>query len=102
MLATYSSGAWTALPLVPGINTMQVLYGTGAEGVVSKYVPAGTGLDWTSVYSVRLAFLIEGQTGSAGASNPTQFTILGTTVNVPKDTRLRRIYEMTVKLRNAA
>jgi type IV pilus assembly protein PilW len=102
MLATYSSGAWTALPLVPGVDTMQVLYGTGAQGMVSQYVPASAGLNWSSVYSVRLAFLIEGQTGSAGAGNPTQFTVLGTTVNVPQDTRLRRIYEMTVKLRNAA
>jgi type IV pilus assembly protein PilW len=100
MLATYSSGAWTALPLVPGVDTMQVLYGTGAQGMVSQYVPASAGLDWSSVYSVRLAFLLEGQTGSAGAGNPTQFTVLGTTVNVPQDTRLRRVYEMTVKLRN--
>jgi type IV pilus assembly protein PilW len=102
MLATYSSGAWTALPLVSGVDTMQVLYGTGAQGIVSQYVPASAGLNWGSVYSVRLAFLLEGQTGSAGAGNPTQFTVLGTTVTVPQDTRLRRIYEMTVKLRNAA
>jgi type IV pilus assembly protein PilW len=102
MLATYSSGAWTALPLVPGVDTMQVLYGTGAQGVVSQYVPASAGLNWSSVYSVRLAFLLEGQIGSAGTGNPTQFTVLGTTVTVPQDTRLRRVYEMTVKLRNAA
>ena len=102
MLATYSSGAWTVLPLVPGVETMQVLYGIGAGGAVSQYVPAGAVTALTTVYSVRLAFLIEGQPGSASASNPTQFMMLGTTVNVPPDSRLRRVYEMTVNLRNAS
>ena len=103
-LATYSGGAWTASPLVPGVQTMQVLYGvdTNADGVVDKYVPASTLTAATPVYSVRLGFLIEGQPGSAGPTNPTQFTILGTTVNIPQDTRQRRVYEMTVNLRNAS
>ena len=104
MLATYSGGAWTASPLVPGVQTLQVLYGvdTDADGVVDKYVPASALTAATPVFSVRLGFLIEGQPGSAGPTNPTQFTILGTTVNIPQDTRQRRVYEMTVNLRNAS
>lgn len=105
MLATYNAGAWTASPLVPGVETMQVLYGVGAPGTgaVSQYVAGNSPLITTmTVYSVRLAFLIEGLPGSASATNPTQFAMLGTTVNVPQDTRLRRVYEMTVNLRNAS
>lgn len=104
MRATYDGGAWTASPLVPGVQTMQVLYGvdTNADGIVDQYVPASAVTAATPVYSVRLGFLIEGQPGSAGASNPTQFTILGTTVNTPQDTLQRRVYEMTVDLRNAS
>lgn len=102
MLATYGAGAWTASPLVPGVQTMQVLYGIGASGVATQYVAASAVTAATPVYSIRLAFLIEGQPGSASASNPASFTMLGTTVNVPTDTRLRRVYEMTVNLRNAS
>ena len=103
-LSTYSGGAWVASPLVPGVETMQVLYGvdTNGDGVVDQYVPASAVTAATPVYSVRLAFLIEGQPGSASATNPTAFTVLGTTVNVPADTRLRRVYEMTINLRNAS
>lgn len=101
-LATYSAGAWTASPLVPGVETMQVQYGIGSNGVVSQYVLANAVTAATPVYSVRMAFLIEGQAGSAGAANPTQFTVLGITVNVPADSRLRRVYEMTIDLRNAS
>ncbi len=101
-LATYSAGAWTASPLVPGVETMQVQYGIGSNGVVSQYVLANAVTAATPVYSVRMGFLIEGQAGTAGAANPTQFTVLGTTVNVPQDTRQRRVYEMTINLRNAA
>lgn len=101
-LATYSGGAWTASPLVPGVQTMQVQYGIGSNGVVSQYVLANAVTAATPVYSVRMAFLIEGQAGSAGPANPTQFTVLGITVNVPADSRLRRVYEMTIDLRNAS
>lgn len=101
-IATYNAGAWTASPLVPGVETMQVQYGIGSNGVVSQYVLANAVTAATPVYSVRVAFLIEGQAGSAGAGNPTQFTVLGITVNVPADTRLRRVYEMTIDLRNAS
>lgn len=100
-LATYSAGVWAVAPLVPGVATLQVLYGIGSNGVITQYVAGNAVSTATPVYTVRLAFLIEGQPGSASASNPVTFTLLGTTVNVPQDTRLRRVFEMTVKLRNA-
>ena len=100
MRATYASGAWTATPLVPGVQNMQALYGTGSGGVVTQYVPASSVSNWLSVYSVRLAFLIEGQAGSGGPNSPTAFDLLGTTVSVTQDGRLRRVYGITVNLRN--
>lgn len=102
MRAAYVGGAWTAMPLVPGVQNMQVMYGTGANGVVTQYVPASAVSSWLSVYSVRLAFLIEGQAGSGSANSPTAFDLLGTTVNVAQDGRLRRVYGVTVNLRNGS
>jgi len=103
---TYTAGTWgwQYSPLVPGVDTMQVLYGIGTPGtgVPSEYVPASAVTPANSIYSIRLAFLLEGQPGSAGAPNATSFTVLGTTVNVPTDTRLRRVYDMTINLRNAS
>ncbi|MBC7574138.1 MAG: PilW family protein [Herminiimonas sp.] len=104
MKATYGSGAWTTVPLVPGVESMQVLYGIGNAGIVTRYVAASAVADWTLVYTVRLGFLIQGQIGS-GATTTTasrQFVVLGTTVTVPADGRLRHLYEINVNLRNAS
>jgi len=100
--ATYVGGLWNVQSLVPGIETLQVLYGIGAGGAITQYVPADAVTDWTSVYSVRLAFLIEGDAGSAGLGSVPTFDVLGTIVTPPVDTRQRHVYEMTVALRNAA
>ncbi len=100
MRANYTGGAWVPTPLVPGVQNMQALYGTGSGGVITQYVPASAVSNWLSVYSVRLAFLIEGQAGSGGPNNPTAFDLLGTTVSVTQDGRLRRVYGVTVDLRN--
>lgn len=103
MRATYNGSTWTVQPLVPGVDTMQVLYGIGVSGVPTRYVPASGVVNWGNVYSVRLAFIIEGQIASGGANsvNPTQFSILGVTMNLPVDNRLRHVFEMTIKVRNS-
>jgi type IV pilus assembly protein PilW len=102
MIATYTSGAWTVSPLIPGVDTMQVLYGTGASGAVTAYVPASSVLDWTSVYTVRIGLLIEGekQSVSGHSAAASTFTVLGNTVTVPPDGILRHVEEVTINLRN--
>ena len=95
-----AGGTWTFQSLVPGVETMRVLYGIGSNGVLAQYVPAGSVVNWGQVYAIRLSFLIEGQQGSS-TRPPTQFSVLGTTVNVPADNRLRHVYEMTINLRNS-
>ena len=104
MRATWTGSTWKYEPLVPGIDSMQVLYGVGtaADGVISRYLPASAVPDWTLVHGVHLAFLIQGQPGSAPRGGMAAPVLLGTTVIPPTDTRLRRVYELTVHLRNAA
>ena len=46
--------------------------------------------------------LLEGPLGSAPpGANPTSWPVLGTTVKVPPDTRLRHVYVITLSIRNA-
>ena len=94
-----ASGTWNIQSLVPGVETMQILYGIGTNGILTEYVPAGTVANWTQVYAIRLGFVIEGGPGSA-SSPPTQYSVLGTTIHVPADGRLRHTFEMTITLRN--
>jgi type IV pilus assembly protein PilW len=96
-----TDGTWTMQSLIPGVDTMQVLYGIGTNGVPTQYVSAGAVTNWGQIYSIRLGFLIEGQQGS-GTAPPTSYTVLGVTVNVPADNRLRHVYEMTINLRNSS
>lgn len=103
--ATYSGGAWNAQPLVPGVESMQVLYGIASNPAVSavtQYVAASAVSNWSQVSAIRLGFLIQGQAGSATTAcpSPTQCTVLGTTITVPNDGRLRHVYELTIDLRN--
>ena len=103
MRATWTGTTWKHEPIVPGIDSMQVLYGIGtaADGVIARYVPASAVPDWTLVHGVHLAFLIQGRPGSAARGGMAAPVLLGTTVTPPADTRLRRVYELTVHLRNA-
>jgi type IV pilus assembly protein PilW len=102
MRATLQGNSWNIQPLVPGVETMQVLYGIGANGITTQYVAASAVTDWTQVNTVRLGFLLEGQPGSGSAgNNPTLFNVLGTAFTVPSDTRLRHVYEMTINVRNS-
>ncbi len=104
MRAIYSAGVWDVQPLVPGVESMQVLYGLGTGGIVNRYVAAGAVTDWSQIVAVRLGFLVQGQVGSGatGSTTSRQFSVLGTTITVPSDGRLRHVFEMTINMRNAA
>ena len=100
----HAGGGWTFTEIVPGVDNMQVLYGIGAGGVDTEYVDAGSvaaGNNWTNLNSIRLGFLVEGPIGSAPLPvTAPSFAVLGTSITVPADTRLRHVYVMTVDLRN--
>jgi type IV pilus assembly protein PilW len=94
---------WTNSETVPGVIAMKVLYGvaTGSNEQATEYFDAGHVVNWPSVTTIKLAFLLEGNLGSspipAGVQN---YTLLGSTVTVPADSRLRHIFNMTVNTRN--
>jgi len=101
---------FTDQEVVPDVENMQILYGvdTNNTQMASAYVTADQVLtinpgviDFSNVVSVKIAVLSASATGAAPipAAAPT-FTLLGTTVTAPRDTRLRKVFEATITLRN--
>ena len=109
---TNSSTSFSApVELVPDVENMQLLYGidtTGAKAV-TEYVTAdkvatlGITGDFNSVIDVKLSLLLVGPLGSAVApSSVPSFSLLGTAVTAPIDSKLRAVFTTTFTLRNNA
>lgn len=100
-----------ATELAPDVENMQVLYGVNPTAIrngATSYVRADqvtgvcTDASWNCVVSVSVALLVSSPTGVVPVpSAAPQYTLLGTTVNAPQDTRQRQVYQVTVALRNA-
>jgi type IV pilus assembly protein PilW len=101
--------SFQATELVPDIEAMQILYGidsTGTQQTVDDYVtadevPIVSPNGWNGVISVKIALLAASQLNAV--QKPTvanTYTLLGTTVTAPLDTRARQVFEMTIGLRN--
>lgn len=89
--------------LVPDIEAMQILYGVdlNQQQTPSRYVTADQVTDFTTVMSVQIAVLAAGPLGSATLPNPARtYTLLGTTVTAPADTRLRQVFTINIAVRN--
>lgn len=107
---TAGTPVWTATPLVPGVDNMQIQYGLSAPGgtVVQQYLRADQvealgPPSWSLVHSVRIGLLFSGQIGSIPLPTGTQtFNVLDKSITLPADTRLRHVFEMTINLRNAS
>lgn len=96
-----ANAEWAISAIVPGVINMQVLYGIGVNGQTTQYVDASAVTNWSAVTTVKLGFLIEGNSASSAAStNQTVFKLFNTALTVPKDSRLRHTYYMTVNSRN--
>jgi len=94
----------TANELVPDIEAMQILYGLDTNGslTASEYVTADQVVDFTTVMSVQVALLAAGPSGSAHMpTTARQFSLFGTTVTAPIDTRARQVFAVTIAARNA-
>jgi type IV pilus assembly protein PilW len=100
--------------LVPDIENMQILYGidtTGAQAV-TQYVTAdqvanlSNAGNFNGVLNVRIAVLAASPLYAAPANRvgatvtAISQSLAGTTVTPPTDTRLRRVFELTVSVRN--
>lgn len=98
---TAANAGWVIQEIVPGVTNMQVLYGTGQNGHATEYVRADQVANWATVTSIKLGFLIEGnQASTNNSTNRTAFTLYGQALTVPKDSRLRHMFFMTVNTRN--
>jgi type IV pilus assembly protein PilW len=99
-----ATNTFTANELVPDIEAMQILYGldTNTTQTVSEYVTADQVPNFNTVMSVKIALLAASAPGSghtpAGANT---YTLLGTVVTVPNDTRERQVFEETIAVRNS-
>ena len=93
--------------LVPDVESMQVLYGVAptTPNLVTQYVTADSVTDFNRVISIKVALLMASPLGApailAPAAAPT-FALLGTTIVAPIDTRLRKVFDVTIAARNAA
>ncbi len=95
--------------LVPDVENMQVLYGVApvTPNQVTQYVTANLVADFNQVVSVKIALLVASPPGQPAVTLPTAatvqpFSLLDTTVNPPLDTRLRKVLNTTIAVRNAA
>jgi len=106
-----ATGFASPVELVPDVENMQVLYGVDTTGAkaATEYVTAdkvaSTGItgDFNSVIDVRIALLLVGALGTAtpSAAAPT-YSLLGTIITAPIDTRLRSVFTGAFTLRNNA
>lgn len=65
-LFCYTSNAATtgSVPIIPGVESLQVLYGEDrdavgtSDGIIDRYVPAGSVSDWNSIRSLMLSVVV--------------------------------------------
>jgi type IV pilus assembly protein PilW len=95
--------------LVPDVENMQLLYGVApvTPNQVTQYVTADLVADFNQVVAVKVALLVASPPGAPAVTLPTlatvqPFSLLDTTVNPPLDTRLRKVLNTTIAVRNAA
>lgn len=88
--------------LIEGVEDMQILYGEDIDGNrgVSFYATADKVAIWDNVISVRISLLLRTLEDNL-ASSPQSYTFNGATTT-PSDRRLRRVFTVTVNLRNRA
>ena len=86
--------------LIEGVEDLQILYGldTDNDGTINRYVNASSTLDWSSVVAVKTSMLVATLDDYISSVPFTgSFTNTSTTAN---DSRLRREFTATVKIRN--
>ncbi len=98
--------------LVPGVETMQLLYGvtTNGDDVPDKYVTADgmAATDWINVKTVKIALVVRADNLSADAGTPATISLFGplysgnnATFTPTTDTgSVRKLYYATVQIRN--
>lgn len=109
----------TALPVVPGIESLQLLYGedANADGIIDRYVPWQIVTNTDNVTSIKVSIVARGTSVSNVSAPTTPMTHFSSSypavangdssaifpypgVNVPSDNRLRKMLSTEVAFRN--
>lgn len=86
--------------VVEGVENIQVLYGEDTDGneAADVYVTANNVTDWNDVVAIRVSLLLQTVEDNL-AAEPQPYPYNGATVT-PADRRLRRVFTLTVGIRN--
>jgi type IV pilus assembly protein PilW len=101
-------GAANPLPLIEGVENLQVLYGLDTDGdlFVNNYVTAAVvdadPANWARVMSVSIAVLVRSENEEGVEQDGRTYNLLGTNLGPFNDRRQRSIFTTTVVLRNGA
>jgi type IV pilus assembly protein PilW len=97
-------GVFSDEELVPDIENMQVLYGIAAAGTTTptQYVTADQVTDFNTVVAIKIAVLAASPPSGKQVAPAQPYNLLGTQVTVPQDTRTRKVFDITINLRDSA
>ncbi len=88
--------------MIDNVEGLQFLYGIDEDGdqSVNRYQNAAQVTDWTQVRSVQIALLIRSEEPIRQTPDTTRYTLLSADYEPYNDLYLRRVYQLTVALRN--
>lgn len=109
-LMCQGNGGAAAQPLIDGVDRFQILYGVESDGacpdgVVNNYLNrndvVNAGLQ-DKVVAVRIGLLLRSQGNVLPEPESKEFTVLNLTYNSPSDQFIRRLFQETIFMPNAA
>lgn len=86
--------------LVEGIDALQVQYGIGSTGNVTRYVSADRVDNWNNVLAIRIAVLANSVEPVRPPAPARQYVLLDAPPIQIDDGRARQVFTTTIKLRN--
>lgn len=88
--------------LVEGVDQMQTQFGidTNGDAVVDEYVTADAVTNWSNVYSVSVALLVQSFDQYGTDLDKREYQLLDESVAAPNDRRMREVFSGTANLRN--
>lgn len=88
--------------LINHVEALQITYGIDGDGdfVVDRYAPASAATDWAQVRAVRLGLLLRSPQEILPQAAAGSYAVDGVAVTAPNDRRQRRVFPLTVSLRN--
>lgn len=101
--AELGAGAFTVVPLVDGIENMQIQYGVDSnnDGIPNTYTssPASTA-DWRNTMAVSVHLLARNTTSTQGYSDKNIYTLGDKVVAATNDSYKRHVYSTTTQIVN--